>query len=813
MRRFLAAMAVTLGKRAGTAAVVGLAVTLLLGLGLARLEFTTSQESYLNKGSEVYEDNQTYQGLFGGQAMLTLFTMEEGRDVVDLFTPGNIEAIRRMEAALRDTDGVLGVVSPLTALEFTQALVSSESGDVAQSPAGQMLLRARDRDPDPESAEIRLADAAATLERINAIPPEERDFDNPEWIRFLLYDNRGEIRKSLRTFFPDERHAQLVTRLEGNLGIEEEGEAAERVLAVTDVDLENTSEMTTGAPVLLKDINDYLKGGFLTLGGIAAVLMAVVLALLFKVRWRLLALGVVIVGLVWAFGLAGFVGIPLSVVTISGLPVLLGVGIDFGIQMHSRVEEEVVLDRELHPIQETTTRLVPPLLVATVACVVSFLTLLLNQVPMIREFGVLLALGIVVIVVASVVIPTAVLGRREFRSPTPPGDYTTDRIARTVRDLGGLPRKLTPVLALLSVAVFVVGAAVDGTLELQTDPEEWVDQDSQVIRDIATLREEVGSSSELGVYVEADDVFSDEAAAFVHEVATDHLEQYPNDLLTASSLVTTVSFLIEIPGTTELAPTGEDVRLAYEVAPEDIRLSTVNPEEGALNLIFRTAAGPLKDRAHVVRALRELPEPEGLRATPSGLAAVGVGLLENLEANRTELTYIALGVVFVFLTLVLRSPIRGLLCIVPVGIAVGGSSLVAKAAGFALSPITAVGGPLVIAVCTEFTSLMLLRFQEEVRRGIPPQEASDLAATRTGRAFACSALTTAIGVGVLATSSLPLLRDFGLIVGLNVAIALLSALVVLPPIMLWAEERGWVSGGKPGAPEVRVTPKATAAAD
>jgi hypothetical protein len=30
---------------------------------------------------------------------------------------------------------------------------------------------------------------------------------------------------------------------------------------------------------------------------------------------------------------------------------------------------------------------------------------------------------------------------------------------------------------------------------------------------------------------------------------------------------------------------------------------------------------------------------------------------------------------------------------------------------------------------------------------------------------------------------------------MNVAVALLSALVVLPPMLVWAEERGWVTRG------------------
>jgi uncharacterized protein len=48
---------------------------------------------------------------------------------------------------------------------------------------------------------------------------------------------------------------------------------------------------------------------------------------------------------------------------------------------------------------------------------------------------------------------------------------------------------------------------------------------------------------------------------------------------------------------------------------------------------------------------------------------------------------------------------------------------------------------------------------------------------------------------VLSFSSLPLLRDFGRIVAANVALALLSALVVLPPMLIWADKRGWVSRG------------------
>ncbi len=461
-----------------------------------------------------------------------------------------------------------------------------------------------------------------------------------------------------------------------------------------------------------------------------------------------------------------------------------------------RVEEEVVIDREAHPIQETSKNLGPALLVVTFDAIFAFAALRFAKVPMIRDFGLLLAVGIALICLCSIIAPLAILGIREFKSPTKGKDFREGALGRLVVWLGSMSHRVAVFLAVTSLLIFVGGILVEDKLTLQTDPEQWVNQDSQVIHDIETVRSETGSSAELGVFVQSDDVFSDETVGFVHDFAYEQLEEYPDDLLTASSIVTTASYLMEIPGASIVAPTGDEVQQVYEQAPEDIQLSTVNPEAGALNMIFRTGPSSLEDRAVVVNEIHDTVDPpEGVSATPSGLAVVGVGLLENLEANRVLLTYLAVLFVFLFLAVRLRSVVRSLLSLVPVLIAVGVASLVAYIFDLKLSPMTAVGGPLVVAACTEFTSLILLRFIEERNRGLEPREAIDVAASRTGRAFIVSALTAIAGVAVIATSSLPLLRDFGIIVAMNVAVALLSALIFLPPMLVWADQRNWVSRG------------------
>ena len=817
MRAFWSKLAVQLGKRAGLVSVVGLLITLILGMGIPKLEFATGQDSYLNSDDVVAQDNLAYQELFGGQLMIVLLTMDPGHEVSELAEPANAKAIAELKAEILKSSEVKTVVTPIDTLDFSERLLSRSPdapkdpkaydplGSIANTALSDALASSK---PGSKDRKLREADFAATAERITPFLAEKPPSTDPEWIDFLLHDNAGKIRKPLRSAFFDDRHAQIIVRLVGNASIEEEGAGAVAVKeAAAKTKLDGATIVVTGAPVLLKDINDYLRGGILKLGGLAIAIMVLILLVLFDVRWRLLPLFVIIIGVTWAFGLAGYLGIPLSIVTIAGLPVMLGVGIDYAIQMHARVEEEVLIDRATHPIQETARNLGPALLVVTFDAIFAFAALRFAKVPMIRDFGLLLCIGIAVICLCSIIWPLAILGIREYKSPTTGRDFRQGKLGQLVVWLGSLPVGLAPALIIASTLIFAGGIAVESKLVLQTDPVQWVNQESQNRKDVATLEERTGASSELGVYITAkteDQLYTDKTMQWLDSFTDESLDIYPETLLVASSVLTPLSDLVAVPGTSNVVPSGKLVRASHDAAPRSIQDFTTSRVSPALNLLLVTRPADLEERAVMVADMRlrlagEGPNaskpPAGVTATPSGLAVVGVGLLENLEANRVFLTYLAIFFVFAFLTIRLRSIVRSLLSLVPVLIAVGMASLVAFAFSLKLSPMTAVGGPLVIAVCTEFTSLILLRFIEERHRGLTPKAAADVTAARTGRAFIVSGLTATVGVAVIATSSLPLLRDFGIIVAMNVVVALLSALIVLPPILVWAEERGWVSKG------------------
>ena len=238
------------------------------------------------------------------------------------------------------------------------------------------------------------AEFGPDAERFLAI--EDKSLENPAFVEFVLYGADGELRPDIRGVFPDDHSALMVIRPRGNLTIDEGAQVSSHVRdVVATYEFDGVTALASGPPLLIKEINDGMKRAMVTMAIFAVVIMVVVLFLVFRARWRLLSLPAVLVGCVAAFGLMGFLGIPLTMVTISGLPILIGLGVDFAIQAHSRIEEETFASGSAERgIDETFVRLGPALGIAAVAACIGFVVLHLSDVPMIRDFGSMLAVGV-----------------------------------------------------------------------------------------------------------------------------------------------------------------------------------------------------------------------------------------------------------------------------------------------------------------------------------------------------------------------------------------------------------------------------------
>jgi hypothetical protein len=475
----------------------------------------------------------------------------------------------------------------------------------------------------------------------------------------------------------------------------------------------------------------------------------------------------------------------------------MGVGMDYSIQMHARIEEEVELNRASHPIQSAARGLGPALLIVTFDAVFAFMALWFAKVPAVRQFGSLMIVGIIAVCICSLMLTLAVLGIREHRSPTRPKDLSSGILSRTAVRLSGLPTKAAVPAILAAGLVFVAGVCLEGKLVVQPDPIKWLNPGSTAVKQIEELQSVTGSDNQIAIIVNSRVPFTQKTINYVTHLTEVEKDKYGSILSPGAGLISSTDDFLTIAGADVVPPTASEIKQFYDLAPTTLQRQMVGTNGTSLNVTLLSKTNDFTQLEPIIQNLpADAPPPPGITVAPGGIGVVSVGLLENLAASRSLLTYLALLFVGAFLAVRLHSVVRSLLSLIPVLVAVGVVTLLALALHVTLSPLTAVSGPLVVAICTEFTSLILLRFVEERNRGHSAREAMTVTARRTGRAFLVSAMTATAGIAVIATSSMPMLRGFGIVMALNVVVALASALIALPPILVWAEERwGCVTRG------------------
>jgi predicted RND superfamily exporter protein len=146
--------------------------------------------------------------------------------------------------------------------------------------------------------------------------------------------------------------------------------------------------------------------------------------------------------------------------------------------------------------------------------------------------------------------------------------------------------------------------------------------------------------------------------------------------------------------------------------------------------------------------------------------------------------------VFLVLLAIRRRPREAAVPLIPIAFATGWSALVLFLLRIPLNPMSAALGALVIAISTEFSVLLSARYKEERSSGAGPARALERTYASTGSAVLASGTTAIAGFAALIASDIRMLRDFGIVTVVDLTVALLGVMIVLPAALMWAEQHG-----------------------
>jgi hydrophobe/amphiphile efflux-3 (HAE3) family protein len=748
-------------------------------------------------------------------------------------------------AALADTKPVQVVYGPATflnqsAIQAGKLLKAQARNAVkqARTAAAQAAARAESQGAsEEEQQEVARATATQVVNQFyqqmlqvavrygqNLGPPT---IDDPRFVSSVVFDSRrpGQPKPRFSYLFPTADSALISVRLRPDLSEGERREAIDLIrAAVADpaFAIRDTDYVVGGSPVVIADLTDALSEKVFILLGLAFAVMAIVLLAMLRGPLRLLPLGIALAATAVTFGLLAALGGSLTLGSLAVVPVLIGLAVDYAIQFQARFGE--AREASASPAAAAVgaaARGAPNIAVAVLATGAGFLVLLLWPIPVIRSFGLLLLAGIAIAFALTLTAGLAALSLTPAR-PTAPGRIAAALARATAGVRGAFGRfglrlrglakrsvgfsiahsgRVLGVGLVLAVAGWVVGTQTSITTDIRT----LLPSDLQALEEVDQLEEGTGVSGEVDVTVTAPDLTDPAVITWMRDYKARVLAEagFEDEPTTCVEQSASLCPSIALPDVFGSGGTPSQRRIAEVLALLPPYFSQAilerDPSSGEIGntavIAFGIKVMPFDEQKRLVDQIRAQIDPPGTDSDPPpGVTAQVVGLpvlvadaSSGLDRDRYLFTLYGVLAVGLALLCAYRSPRRAVVPVIPILLATGWSGLAVWALGIDLNPMSATLGALVIAIATEFSVLLAGRYEEERGTGASVGDALRNAYARTGTAVAASGITAIAGFAVLAASDIPMVRDFGLVTVLDLAVALASVLFVLPGVLVWAE--------------------------
>jgi len=795
---------------------VAVVLAIAAAVGATRLPTDAGVDTLTDSGSHTAEATRQVRETFGEEPVVVLVKGELPKLLLgdDLFKLLRLEGCLsgKVPKGAKAIPGPCAELAEMEAVEFLTGPATFLNESVVQ--IDNQLKRLAEHVPADRFREYLLA--VATKYGITSAP----SITNEDFVATVVFDfarPRGTPKARLAYLFPNARSAQIVIRLRPDLSEAERHRAIgliEAAVAETTprkackegekpapcFELDGGSYVVSGAPVVIDGVSRALKDALLVLFALAVAVMAFVLLLVFRSRWPLLPLAIALMAAAITFGLLALVGGSLTMASIAALPILVGLAVDYAIQLQARVDET-------DSIQEGAAKGGPTIAAACAATITGFLALQFSPIPMVRGFAWFLVVGVAVAFIFAFTVGPAVqtlLGRVARAQGTP---SIQRRGPLTARDRTRPPERLlslalanpTAVLA-VGVGLAVMGWAAGTRVDTVTDIRELAPQNVKAVEGLNELQDTTGVSGELDVSITAPDLTDPETvewmAGFKKRAlgANGFSGENPSCLDAEICPGPALSDFLVRGGET---PTAKRIDATLSaLSPYALRqVAPIDPETGEVGnhalISFGIRAQSLEDQQKLVERVRDAigETPAGVDVQLAGLSVIAAESASELSSSRYWLTLAGLIAVGLALLLIYRSWRRALVPLVPTVLATGWASLLLWSTGIPLNPMSAALGALTIAIATEFGVLLSGRFHEERRGGAETEEALRRAYSRTGAAVLASGVTAIAGFAVLIASDVQMLRDFGLVTVVDLAAALTGVLLVLPATLLLLERR------------------------
>lgn len=558
------------------------------------------------------------------------------------------------------------------------------------------------------------------------------------------------------------------------------------------------SVVVTGNQAFDKEMSAEMSTSMGTLIMVAMILMVIAVGLLFgHVRYRLLSVFIVGTGLILTFGVIGFSGMQITMVTIGAFPVMIGIGIDYAIQFHSRFDEEIRKSPIAEAVTTTITKAGPSVLYAMLATAMGFIALSISPLPMIRSFGITCVIGIICCYLAAILVvpvfgilvqyrPVDETAQKKHGAAKSNIERYNELVGRVVKIVS---RNAVPVL-IICVLFAVIGFQMDNEIIVNTDEKTFVPADMPAKVNLDKVKRTMGETSSIPVYVQGSNLLSPDSVRWMYEFQ--QYEEEHNSKITGSTSIAT--YLVQYNNGV-LPQTVPEIDAVMKMIPPQTRDRYVSWNTEAV-IEFTSIAMPndvaMSMTERMKKDLAWKAPPPGIHASFTGMGEMFSNLIREIREGKTQMTILGFGMIFVFLYIIYRKFTKAATPLIPIIMIVGWNGLIMYMLAIDYTPLTATLGSMSVGVASEYTILIMERYYEERANGLALLPAIQYSIEKIGTAITVSGMTTVFGFAALMVSAFGIISNFGTVTVISVFFALAGAIIVMPAILVLV---GMMEGG------------------
>ena len=484
---------------------------------------------------------------------------------------------------------------------------------------------------------------------------------------------------------------------------------------------------------------------------IAAGLVALLLLYYRHVGLVLAILFPAAVGIVWTGGLFALLGRSLDPISVMMQPVLMTVGVASGVHWIEAYLDERSTGVAAGPAgRRAVDGLRMPAMLAALTTVVGFLSLALNSIPAVVDFGVFTALGVgLTYWIATLTTPTLLELAASRISPR--------LLARRGSAAGLFGRMAARWIGRRALAVRTAGVAITlGSLvawthiEVDNDPLRLLPEGHRFRRDTAAISREIGGAELFDLLVPKDSPAADPVRLGLLSAAVldlEHVSGLAGPALRAENGDWRVQFVLESSGS----------------SARERLFDAIETRASALG------AGEVRAAGSAVQVARDSG-----RLVRSSLTGLGISM----------------AVLFGLFWLGFRSLRYAWLAMVPnvmpCVIVYGGLAVI----GRPLSVATAMISSVMLGLIVDDTIHLLHRYRRQRESGAGELASIEHVFDHSGRAIAITSVVLGVGFALTMFGRLSTTFEFGALAAVTIVVAALSDLVLLPAILVRPEHAG-----------------------